>query len=163
MQAAEQNSSRSALQAESESAPKPALGPPHDTWAGLLGILLLASYFFFGRMQAENDWIGWTGLLIALAVVFAVAHYFRRAYGFTTGWSSEASGSESVNSFHMIAVLGAMLALVVAAPAVYEHFSDDSMLSIVLSSLGMAMAIVGALRVGLGRARRGTQSSPAQQ
>src|SRR5690625_4189165 len=66
-------------------ATKPALGRPHDAFATFYVALAFAGLLFLlGRARVEADWVGWTGTLIAFIALIASAHYFMRAYGFSS-------------------------------------------------------------------------------
>lgn len=153
MNADRQGSSRSVYAPVQEPAPKPALGPPHDTWATLFAVLGLASmFFFFGRVHVVNDWIGWSGLMVSAVVGFACLRYFHRAYGFAWRWLGN-----PVNGAGLMAIFGTTLMISMVSSAMYEQYAGENMLALVLSCLAMAMAIVGALRVGLGKAQPNAQ------
>lgn len=131
-----------------EPVPKPALGPPHDTWATvLLTLALAAALLSQGRVNVEGGWLGWAGYLAAAATAVAGIYYFQRAYGFAArGWGRAPMGAV------MAAIFGVMVTGSLVAPAVYSHV-EDSTLGLVFSFMAIAMLATGILRAALGPAR----------
>lgn len=129
--------------------PKPALGPPHDTYAALGMTLVVAGALFFGgRAQVVDDAVGWTGMLVSLAAAVGLTFYFQRAYGF----SSRGKGHAPMGAV-AAAIFGFMVVLQFVPAALYEQYFQQSLLGYSMACIALGMLPVGILRAGLGRAR----------
>ena len=129
--------------------PKPPLGPPHDAWATIgLTVFFAAGMFFIGYGRTENDWIGWTGMIISFAALIATFQYFIRAYGFRSrGWSENIPTGAYVAGF-----FGFFFTAQMVAPAIYSQFAGESTLALVGSYLAVAALLIAPLRAALGHA-----------
>lgn len=139
--------------AAQEPRPKPALGPPHDTYATVgMTLAFAGAMFFAGRTSVVTDALGWTGMLVSFAVAIAVVLYFQRAYGFAPrGWGNTPMGAV------MSAIFGFMVVLQLVPAALYGQYFQQSLLGYSMACLALAMLTVGILRAALGKA------SPAER
>ena len=150
---------RSLSEAVQEPRPKPALGPPHDTYA-TVGITLAfaGALFSAGRTSVVTDALGWTGMIVSFAVAIAVMFYFQRAYGFgSRGWGNAPMGAG------MSAMFGFMVVLQLVPAALYGQYFQESLLGYSMACLALAMFTVGILRAALGKAspaERADQTAP---
>ena len=140
-------------EAVQEPKPKPALGPPHDTYA-TVGITLAfaGALFFAGRTSVVTDALGWTGMIVSFAVAIAVVFYFQRACGVgSRGWGNAPMGAV------MSAIFGFMVVLQLVPAALYGQYFQESLLGYSMACLALAMLTGGILRAALGKA------SPAER
>lgn len=130
--------------------PKPALGPPHDTYAALFATVALASVLFFsGWTRVEPDWTGWVGFIGSFVVLISLVHYWQRAYGFASrGWGSAPMGAV------IAAIFGFMLVNQIVAPAVYSYYVDEGLFGVLVACLAIALLFVAPLRAALGKAMK---------
>ncbi|TLP98491.1 hypothetical protein FEF26_04860 [Nesterenkonia salmonea] len=136
--------------------PKPPLGPPHDAWATVgLAVFFASGLYFVGHSRAENDWIGWSGLILSFAALLTSLHYFVRAYGFRSkGWQ------ENIPTGAYFALFFAFFSTIsFVAPALYNQFAEESRLGLVLSLLSVSALTVATLRAALGHAPKPEISS----
>lgn len=127
---------------------KPALGPPHDTYATLiLTLAVAAALFFTGRVYGVGDALGWVGMLTSLAVVIADVFYFQRAYGFASrGWGTVPVGARAA------VIFGFIYTQQFVPAAIYEQYFHESLLAYSLICLALAMLPTSVLRATLGKA-----------
>lgn len=129
--------------------PKPPLGPPHDAFATIcLAACFAAGLFFSGYGRTENDWIGWTGLIVSLGATVLSLHYFIRAYGFRTkGWQ------EGIPTGAYFALFfGFFFTFSLVAPAIYSGYAGQSTIALVGSLVAVSALPVAGLRAALGKA-----------
>ena len=141
-------------EAAREPRPKPALGPPHDTYATVgLSLAFAAALSFAGRASVEADAVGWTGMLTSLAMTIALIFYFQRAYGFSSrGWGN------TPKSAVMAAVFGFIFMLQFVPAALYQQYFQESLLGYSMSCLALAILSAGILRAALGKASTQTRA-----
>lgn len=153
MTTGDKTSRRSLSEAVQGPRPRPALGPPHDTYATVSMTLAFAGAMFFaGRASVVTDALGWTGMIVSFAVAIAVVFYFQRAYGAgSRGWGDAPMGAV------MSAIFGFMVVLQFVPAALYGQYFQESPLGYSMACLALAMLTVGILRAALGKA------SPAER
>ena len=131
-----------------EPEPKPALGQSHDAYATVCVTLALAALFFFvGKARVESDWVGWAGFGIAMAALFAAAHYFKRSYGFSNQGYDELPRGAVASTF-MCVIFGMQF----IAPALYNQYFEEGIFGLSLICLTLAGIVVGPVRAALGKA-----------
>jgi len=133
-------------------ATRPALGRSHDAYATFYVALAFAGLLFFlGRARVETDWIGWTGSLFAFIALIAAAHYFKRAYGFSSQGVDELPRGAVASTFMCL-----LFGLQYIPGALYAQFFEESVLGYAVMCLALAGIVVGPLRAALGKAPRTT-------
>jgi len=139
-------------------ATKPALGRPHDAYATFYVALAFAGLLFFlGRARVEADWVGWTGTLIAFIALIASAHYFMRAYGFSSKGVDDLPRGAVATTFMCL-----LFGLQYIPGALYAQVFEESVFGYAVMCLALAGIVVGPLRAALGKAPLKTSESSSE-
>ena len=127
---------------------KPALGPPHDTYAAFFAtVALTLALFFSGRTRVEPDWTGWVGFIASFVVLISLVYYWQRAYGFASrGWGAAPMGAV------IAAIFGFMLVNQFVTPAVYSSYAEENLFGALLGCFAIALLFIAPLRAALGKA-----------